>query len=571
MSGLIYFLILFTLLLILAFQSFSYPPMSDDWHLFHYFHHLDELPGKVKWLHVLNYDPYEKMRYQPMSRVFYYILHKTFGSDFIFFRIFNFLSYFLSIIFLYKFSLYFVKNKRLAMTFAAIFTFLFINFNFVLWPHHVFIVIGLSLMLAGFISYIKYLNAPRPHLFLFTGSLFLLGLWCYEAFFLWPFGIIILSSIKGIGKKARGGPKGNIFKINSSLLSAVYVLYVIFYFFTRTLGTHAEPLHDFPVLLNVGNFFLSGFLAFFSALYYGLAVNIFPMLAFPLKIAQNAYLGGPIIDYINRGHEATGYAIGGMALILSLYLLIRLYAKKYIEEAKIVFLFLFLMISELWIIFLARIATKNFVYTLIEFRYQYVCSVFIILIALFMADRFVMISKKRGKILRAALALVLILNIYCNQKLMTAYDSRFVDLKKMMSNIKAGLKSKSINASDKIYVYEDMPDYFPSLCWNIDLSERFIEKGNYKWMFSAEELNSFSDDTDDAYWIIDRGDFGIAKKSKRSLSKKGEKTGEGKYDQYMHLAYVYKTQGNHRKEKEMLFKIKELNAQKQSLYEIDPR
>ena len=377
--------------------------------------------------------------------------------------------------------------------------------------------------------------------------------------------------MKDIRKKTRETPKGRVFKRNMSLLATVYILYAIFYLFTRSLGTYAEPLYNFSILLKAKNFFLSSFLAFFNALYYGLVVNIFPLLSFPLKIAQNAYLGGPVINYVNKGHEATAYTIGGAVLILSLSLLTRLYTKKYIEELKIIVLFLFLMVSELWIIFLARIATKNFVYTLIEFRYQYISSVFIVLIILFTVDRFTKISKKREKILHATLALVLILNIYCTQRVMAIYDNQFTDLKKMMSGIKAGLKDGRINNNNKVYIYENMPDYFPSLCWNIDMSERFIEEGNYKWMFSGKEIDCFSKDIGNAYWIIDRESFNIVKKSTNSVSKKGKKIGTGKYDQYMHLAYVYKTQKKYKKAEEMLLKAKKLNAEKPNSYEIGPR
>ena len=90
----IYFGLLLIFLAIISYHTFFYPPMSDYWQMFYFFHHIDDLPkisNLPQWLHVANLDPVEQMRYQPLSHFFYFTLHLLFGSNYVFYNIANFL------------------------------------------------------------------------------------------------------------------------------------------------------------------------------------------------------------------------------------------------------------------------------------------------------------------------------------------------------------------------------------------------------------------------------------------------------------------------------------------------
>ena len=162
--------------MVTCFPYLSTPPRSDYWQMFYFFHHLDELPGSVKWPHVLNYNVFSQIRYQPLSHLYYYFLHRLVDSDFIFFNISNFLMYFFSAFLLYKFASNFSRDRVLAAIFIGLFAFLFTHFDILLWSYHIYIIAGLSMFIAGFIFYIRFLKTGK--LFLLSGVtlFFLIGM-----------------------------------------------------------------------------------------------------------------------------------------------------------------------------------------------------------------------------------------------------------------------------------------------------------------------------------------------------------------------------------------------------------
>jgi len=92
----------------------------------------------------------------------------------------------------------FVKNRVFAAMFVGFFAFLFNHSVIIIWPGHTFIILGFCLFLLGFMRYIKFLKTDKPFLLFSIIPIFLIGMWCYESFFLWPLAIIIISSIKSL-------------------------------------------------------------------------------------------------------------------------------------------------------------------------------------------------------------------------------------------------------------------------------------------------------------------------------------------------------------------------------------
>ncbi|MFA5163774.1 MAG: hypothetical protein WC441_04655 [Patescibacteria group bacterium] len=534
--------------------------------MFYSFHNLGRFPGQIKCLHILGFDPLEQVGFRPLANLFYYIFYLLFGSNFIFYNILNFIFYFLSLLILYRFALYFIKDKILIAAFIFLYAFLFNHFDILLWSCHIHIIAGFSLFLLGFIAFMEYLKKGGMHLVLASALLFLIGMFCYESFFLWPLGIVILSSIKSLrtqGKHAAKPLKKPIFLI----LASVYIFYFLAFLFTRSLKTYINPRYSFYDFLQPHVFVLSALSVIFN-IYNNLAVAILPIIVFPLKVAENIYMAGPLINYINRGNNWFVYSMGGLFSLIVAALFVYLYKKRYVEEWKIIVYFLFLLTAEPYIIFFCRLLDNALGYCLSEFRYQYIPNAFIILTVAFIIERFVKPSRRRKKLIFAFLALIFFLNIVCIHRVMNIYNYHLSGLQRMISSIKRGIGQGYINSSNRLYIDEDLPDYLPHLCWNIEMGELFIPNGNYKWMFSEKEMENFTDAPQNARWVISKENFGVIDKSQESLSGKGRKINTirdkyyitpGKDYVYIELGYRYRREGRHDRERRMFEKALELN------------
>lgn len=427
------------------------------------------------------------------------------------------------------------------------------------------------MFIAGFIFYIRFLKTGK--LFLLCGVIlfFLSGMLCYEPYVLWPLSVIILSSIKYL--KTEEVDKKRIIRANWSILGVTYIFYFLFYLFTRSINTYSQPLIEINNLFKLGKYASSVVLVLYSILYNNIIVNIYPLLSFPLKVAENIELGGPIIKIMERKQEIV--FLGAIFLGILLFLcLLYLKRKKYFEELKVISFFLFLIFSSTYILFFCRLITNEFAFSLRQFRYLYISNALTSLVAIFVFDKFLRAAKKRKKIVYSALAVIFVLNIYCVHKITHIYGRQFVNLKMMLSNIKLGISSGSINENDKLYIDKDMPDYLPFLSWNIWMGEQFMN-GNYQWMFSKKDVRYFSDNIESASWIIDKDEFSVVRKSPENLSKKVIKLNllkdkdyidVGKDRRYMDLAYFYRDKGNYGQAGVMFKKAIDLNPNNYEIY-----
>ncbi len=393
------------------------------------------------------------------------------------------------------------------------------------------------MFLLGFIHYIKFLKTGRS-LFLFTVILFfLIGMLNYETFFLWPFTIVIFASIEYLRGEGELKKK-RLARTNLLILGSVYAAYFLVFIFTRSLNTYGNPPREIFDFLKLESFITTIFMVLFN-LGYNIIIDILPLLSFPLKVAENIYLAGPIVNFITKGYSEIVFVGGGFIGILLILFSTYLYKKQYIAELKTLWLFLFLILSETYTVFLPRVVINTFEYSLTEFRYQYIPNAFMVLSFIFIIDRFLIFSKKKAKIIFFILLPLLALNIYCGQRIMNVYNQHFVNLKKMLSSIKSGIHKGIITSDNKIYIAEDLPEYLPSLCWNVWMGERFIKEGNYKWMFSKEQFVYFARSYEEATWIIDKENFDLIKKYPPKIFKKTKNVGLGKDMQYVDLGNFY--------------------------------
>jgi tetratricopeptide (TPR) repeat protein len=246
-------------------------------------------------------------------------------------------------------------------------------------------------------------------------------------------------------------------------------------------------------------------------------------------------------------------------------LFIYLGKKKYSEEIRILSFFFFLMFSVMYTLFFCRLVTNSFIYGMTEFRYQYLQNALIILIAGFLIDRFIRFSLKLKMVFVSLVTAVFMINLYCAHQEIRINNEQFADLATMLSNINNGMRQGYINQQHKLYLEDNLPDYLPSLCWNIEVGDKFIRSGTYQWMFSAKQIKYFAKDLDEASWVIDKDDFKVIPKEKMHLPAR-KRVSLGKEEQYLNLANYYRKHKNFARAEEILQSGLKVNPENYKFY-----
>ncbi len=507
----IYFSLLFILLLFVYWPSFFYPPRSDFWSAAYFFHRLDILADPfIKWLHILQYDPFSRVRFQPFMYATLYLERSVFGSNITFFHIFNFLLYFASVLLLYKLAINFCRSKLLVCLFVGLFAFLFSHFDIISWSYHAYIIFGFNSLLLGFIIYIDFLKSRKVILLPIVIIIFLTGILCYESFVLWPLAVIILSYIKSFSERQRNVKK-RVEKYYLSVVIIVYFLYFAFFSFSQIFKVYEEPLIMFSPLFSLKLIIFSVFSVCFNILYNGIFINLMPLLACPLVIDENINLGGAMKKL--TGHFLANILSigGGIFLLVLLGMIIYLFRKKYSEEIKVFSFFFFLLFSEFFILFYFRILTNSPFFTLTQFRYLYISNAFIILLAAYLIDRFFAFFSRKKMLICVISSLVLLLNIYTTRvNGLKVLNQQLAPLEKIFYNIKLGIKNGNITKDERLYLSDTIAKKLPPLCWNREMGRSFM-RGTYQWVFSEQEIKCFSS-FKDAKWVVDEKDFSIRSK-----------------------------------------------------------
>jgi len=502
----VYFGVLVLLLLSLCGASFNFPPVSDDWEALHAFHHLDQKPGEVKWLHVLNHDPFEQMRYQPLSHLFLFVLHRLFGANHVPYNMLNVFLYIVNVFILYRFFRLFSDDRWHGAIAVGVFSLLFTHFDIALWSSHRYILAGFGMILLGFLSFAAYMRSGRLRWLAPVVPLFLLGMWCYEAFAAWPFAVLGLAASRRLRGEATR-PVTLLLSVVGTLV-ATYAAYVAFYFFTRSLGTYDAPAYEVTSFFSFEKLFHAGVLTLFNLVYNTITVNLLPFLPFPLEITENIYMGGPVVNAIAHSPTSIVYAGAAVAALLILALLGCLAWRRHGEVLKAVATFLFLGLSCQAIIFVGRATTNEFVYGLTEFRYQYAVNAFMALTVALLAARFVRLTPRIRRIVLGALLVVAGLNVVSIGRELAVYTRQLSDLRHMLTDIRTGIEEERIRRDAPCFIDDNIHAYLPSLCWNYEMGARFM-RGTYQWTFPADEQDCFTSDRADAAWEIDPRDFAV--------------------------------------------------------------
>lgn len=506
----IYFALLFVLLLYIYLPSFCHPPRSDHWSALYFFYRIDMLLGPHKWKYILTYDPLIKTTFRPLSFLLPYFEHVIFGSNFIFNQIITFALYFLSILLLYKLAVSFCKSKILTAFFLGVFSFLFSHFDLVCWSFQSHIILSFCLFLAGFISYINYLNSNRRKFLVFVIIFFLSGMLSYEAFLLWPFAVIILSYAKEPNKSTEA-KRVKLPLAYTLVIATVYALYISLFFLNRVLTEgYSESQIPLSPLFSIDAVISNFFLVPFNLLYNNFLINLIPQIAFPLNTADSNLNMGGFIANLQLDTSKIIFSSGTLVIIIFLFLVIYLLRKKKIKIVKELMFFSFLLFSELFILFYFKSVVNDNIYNLTQFRFQYVPNAIFVLTVLFLIDRLVKPSMRNSIIIGTILSLVIISNVYAVKEGMDILNKQLAPLERLLGNIKRGIKTGKINEENKIFLDRRIVDSLPILCWNKVMGIRCM-RGSYQWVFSKKEIGYFSSLKDEK-WIINNDNLSIESK-----------------------------------------------------------
>jgi len=422
--------------------------------------------------------------------------------------------------------------------FLTVFAFLFSHFDIVCWTYHIYIIIGFCLFLSGFIFYIKFLKSGTKIYLIFTFLSFLIGLFCYETFIFWPLGIIFLSYVNNIIDRH----KFKKYRVLSSylfIIGFVYFFYFISFISTVILKGNKVSLNYFNQLFTVPNIIFNFFGAFFNLFYNGFLINLIPNLAFPLIIDENLNLGGILANFSTSMLNSLILLIGGIGIVALTGLIIYLFKRKYYDGGKIIIFFLFLSITNFFILFHFRSLTNPSLFNLTQFRFLYISNALLLMIILYLISK-ILIPSKKGKIfISSVLFLVLVLNIYAIRQGISILDAHLNPLSELLSNIKKGIKQDKINERNKIYLDDNIAKMeLPPLCWNKEMGELFME-GTYEWFFTEKERKNF-DSFKEAKWVINNN-LKIVKKSEKSIEqlKEFKKYNHDIIDSYFAQSHLY--------------------------------
>jgi hypothetical protein len=505
-----YFLIIFTILLLVYLPSFFDPLRSDYLPLFYFFHHLDDLPGAVKWLHLLNYDPLNQVNFYPLTHVIMYLEYLVFGSQSFYYHFLHFAMYCVSLILIYKLARkLFQADRLLAMMFITLFAFLFSHFDLIIWSYHIHIIFSFNLLLAGFILYLEFLKTGKMTVLILVIILFLLPLFCYLSFIFWPVGIIFLVWLDIPGKESGitwQKKKKSLFLV----LGTVYSICLAVFFVTRVIGTYDRPLVNLKSIFFLRDHARAFFLVPFNAVYNGVVVNLLPFLAWPLKTCENIELGGWLNEHVD---EIVRFILAGGGISLPIFVVVPAYFfyRKKRNLAKVSIFLFFLLFSEFFVLSRLCLLINHPQYVLQQFRYQYVVNAVVILTALLILS-YVLGGHRKGRIITGCvLAVILGMNMYYSVRGAAYVNSELAPLNKIVYSIKKKIASGEINSENRIYIDDKITKALSPLCWNDYMGTRYM-KHTYQWMFTSEEVKYFTFSADNAKWVVDEENLVLIKK-----------------------------------------------------------
>jgi len=486
-------MLLFAMVTIITLPSFFDPPRSDHWTLFHFFHHLDSLPGYMPSLHIMNWDPFSQVRFQPLAFYLSYVLLLAFAPEFLYFHLANLLMYFVFLVVLYRFAFIFCPNRNFRFLSVFLFSILYSHFDIVSWPFHIYIITGITLCLIGFLSYMRFCTTGQWGLFWLSLAAWLGGVFCYEPFVLWPCSILLL---RGRGRRAK------------TLLVLLYAVYIAMFLFTRTLDTYTQPRMELASLYSPQVAMLTTFAVPANIFYNNFAVNLCPWFALPARFNHDSFeMTGPLPETTKQFDRSI--IRGGVFMLCCCgLLLLLLRSRKHFFLFNRMLLLFFLYFSFYWPLFYLRGISNTLTFTMQQFRYHLVGNaLWVIFIAIFL-NRLWQWSRRFSLFIITLLLIVAISNLWFSTAQVLYIHKELQPLATLLNTIRTGIDNNTITPDRPLYLDDSIVDHLPPLSWNQEMGIKFMD-GTYQWQFHPNQIGCFSFSPDEAAWQVNADNDGI--------------------------------------------------------------
>ncbi len=294
------------LLLVIYLPTFSNPPHVDYWEAFYRFHLAGRTFLSGNLMSIVNHDPWQDGTFRPFSYTLLYLEYILFRGNFVWNHVVNFLLYCLGAAMLYRLAIRLVPDRLAAAVFLAVFIFLFPHSGILTLTFHQFLLVGFSSFLGGFILYIRWRRTGGLRCLSAAGLLFLIGMFCYEAFNFWPLAIVILRRLYSRRNgNQEGGARKQGWRYDAGMLVLVYLVYLAVLFLSRRVLGAGGELPE----ITAGGVGLSFCAAFFNLAYSGIFLGLVPFMALPCRFWFWVELGGPVTSIPEDALPA--YIIGG--------------------------------------------------------------------------------------------------------------------------------------------------------------------------------------------------------------------------------------------------------------------
>ena len=401
---------------------------------------------------------------------------------------------------LYKVSLFLTGNSLIRLLVIGSLSVLLTHFDIVGWSYHCYIIIGAILLFTALYLLLSYSELHRAFFLLFFSLCLLLGLLCYEPFFIWPILFLLMAKDMISSKNLRL----DIIFCNLIVYSIYFLIFLWVFFLPRL--NPAFYSFRFRELFSPANINVASNFVFQNFLFISILSNVFPFLVVPLDMTKNVELQGLLSK---NSYLQPAYSIPILSVIL--FIIIFLFIIKFLRERqKIFFIFVILLMyfSYYFVLSLGRALTNSRDYVFIQPRYQLIPNILVAMFLLYFIDD---IYRKSSKVVKSLLVLFFIyvfsINIFYTQRSVKRVALELKPLTTMLTNIRRALEENIITEDSPLYIPKDIVNHMPGLCWNHDM-DRFIKEGSYEYIFK-DKLQLFKFSQYKAKYTIDRKRFEI--------------------------------------------------------------
>ncbi|HPQ67464.1 MAG TPA: hypothetical protein PLI51_12115, partial [bacterium] len=167
---------------------------------------------------------------------------------------------------------------------------------------------------------------------------------------------------------------------------------------------------------------------------------------------------------------------------------------------------LYLYFSYFFVVVAARLTTNLVIYPYTQFRYQFVPNALAVMAGIVLVCGLFRPRRREKAVIALAAVPLIAANAYLSWTYSGVISDQLAPLGNLLKNVKTHLDDGRINPSARLYIDPAVTEKLPQLCWNRTMAKLGMIQGTYQWIFSGEELASFTDRPENAVWTIGPAD-----------------------------------------------------------------